>query len=90
MTESLYDVLAVKKTASKEEIKRSYRNKAKSAHPDAGGDAEQFKKLNLAYLVLSDDERRAKYDYTGEHKSKDRLGKILDALGGSLAAVLRG
>ncbi len=61
-----YKVLGVPKTASQEEIKRSYRKLARKYHPDANkGDAdaeERFKEISEAYDVLSDDKRRKEYD----------------------------
>jgi molecular chaperone DnaJ len=60
-----YEVLAVSKTASAEEIKRAFRKKAKECHPDTNKnpDAEaQFKELGEAYDVLSDPNKRQVYD----------------------------
>lgn len=62
----LYDVLGVDRDASREEIKRAYRRRARELHPDAGGDEEAFKEVTRAYEVLSDPERRALYDRFGE------------------------
>ncbi|WP_433331583.1 molecular chaperone DnaJ [Spirillospora sp. CA-294931] len=61
-----YKVLGVSKTATQEEIKKSYRKLARQYHPDANkGDAdseEKFKEVSEAYDVLSDDKRRKEYD----------------------------
>ncbi|MCY9786271.1 molecular chaperone DnaJ [Nocardiopsis sp. EMB25] len=61
-----YKVLGVSKTASKDEIKQSYRKLARENHPDANTDdpkAEgRFKEISEAYNVLSDDKRRKEYD----------------------------
>ncbi|MBQ8352134.1 MAG: molecular chaperone DnaJ [Clostridia bacterium] len=64
-----YQVLGVEKTASDNDIKKAYRGLAKKYHPDMNpGDqvAEQkFKEVNEAYAVLSDPEKRQKYDQCG-------------------------
>ena len=62
----LYDVLGVDAGASADEIKAAYWRRAKNAHPDAGGSAQDFGDLKLAHAVLSDPERRARYDRAGE------------------------
>lgn len=59
-----YRLLQVRRDASAEVIAAAYRRLMKDAHPDTGGDAEQAKRLNLAYEVLSDPVRRAAYDRT--------------------------
>ena len=64
-----YEVLGVEKGASAEDIKRAYRKSAMKYHPDRNpGDKnaeEKFKELGEAYEVLSDDEKRARYDQYG-------------------------
>ena len=66
-----YDILKVSKEASTEEIKRSYRKLARQYHPDLNpGDKaaeEQFKTISEAYDVLSDVEKRSKYDQFGQY-----------------------
>ena len=47
----LYEILKVKKTASNDEIKKSYRKLSFKHHPDRGGDEEEFKKINRAYQI---------------------------------------
>ena len=64
-----YEVLGVAKTANDDEIKKAYRSLAKKYHPDMNpGDKEaevKFKEVNEAYAVLSDSEKRQKYDRFG-------------------------
>ncbi len=64
----LYDVLGVVRGATPEMIKKAYRNKARSLHPDvdtSDGAAERFSELQRAYGVLSDPDKRRKYDQYG-------------------------
>lgn len=63
---SLYDELEVAPDAAPADIKRSYRKLAQQHHPDKGGDKERFQAVQHAYDVLSDEERRAQYDSTGD------------------------
>ena len=63
---SLYDDLGVLPDATPEEIIAAYRRQAKSHHPDAGGDPEEFAKIQHAADVLRDAQKRARYDETGE------------------------
>lgn len=64
-----YDVLQVPKTATAEEIKKSYKKLARKHHPDLNqGDKaaeEKFKQISEAYSVLGDEEKRKKYDRFG-------------------------
>jgi curved DNA-binding protein CbpA len=62
----LYRLLGIKRGASKAEVRKAYRRKAKVSHPDKGGSAEAFSALATAHDVLSDERRRERYDATGE------------------------
>lgn len=94
----LYEILEVDRDASAEDVKRSYRRLARRYHPDANpGDPEaeaRFKELAAAYEVLSDPEKRERYDRFGSAEGFDLgdpfgsgaggLGDLFDAFfGGS-------
>lgn len=74
-----YEVLGVSKTVSPDEIKKAYRRMAKKYHPDANpenkADAEEkFKEAAEAYEILSDQEKRSKYDRFGHQGVSDAFG----------------
>jgi molecular chaperone DnaJ len=81
-----YEILEVSKTATKTEIKKAYRKKAMKYHPDKNpGDKEaeeMFKKINEAYQVLSDDEKRAIYDRYGKAGLEGQIGSGSSGFGG--------
>ncbi|MBN1192378.1 MAG: J domain-containing protein [Coriobacteriia bacterium] len=83
-----YEVLGVSREASAEEIKKAFRKKARETHPDVndGHEAEEsFKRINEAYEVLSDSEKRARYDRFGTADSRaaggygrENVGDVFD------------
>jgi DnaJ-class molecular chaperone len=84
-----YDVLEIDKTASKEEIKKAYKKKAKKTHPDAGGSEEEFKQVNQAYMILYDDNERAYYDKHGKAKENTPKSTLMDEACSSLIKDFR-
>lgn len=67
-----YEVLGVTRDAPKDEIKKAYRTLARKHHPDINPDRkeeaeEEFKELSEAYAILSDDDKRARYDRYGHN-----------------------
>jgi len=66
---SLYDRLGLQRTADTNEIRKAYMLLARKHHPDKGGDPEQFKEIQKAYEILSDDQKRAIYDHTGQEQN---------------------
>ena len=70
-TDSFYEVLGVEKGCSQGDIRKAYLKISNSKdhprrHPDKGGDAKMFAELQGAYEILSDPEKRARYDRGGE------------------------
>lgn len=70
--DTLYETLGVTPDASSGEINTAYRLMARRHHPDANGtgDSTQFKQITRAYEVLRDDEKRRRYDETGDTGEK--------------------
>lgn len=74
----LYEILGVEKNVNKSELKSAYRKLAKKYHPDVNPDdkeaEEKFKEINFAYEILSDDDRRQRYDTYGEASFNNNAG----------------
>lgn len=70
--ENYYDLLGVAKTADEAEIKKAYRKLAMQYHPDRNPNdkaaEEKFKKINEAYAVLSDKDKKRQYDLVGDSR----------------------
>ena len=73
-----YEVLGLSKSASDDEIKKAYRKLAKKYHPDMNpgekAAEESFKEVNEAYSVLSDPDKKSKYDQFGHSAFDPSMG----------------
>lgn len=83
-TTELYEYLGIDKTATASEIKKAYRKLALKKHPDKGGDPEEFKKIQGAYEVLKDEDKRKKYDQYGLEGLENDMGDSGDDIFSSL------
>ncbi len=61
-----YFLLGLDETATQAEVRAAFLRAAKMHHPDAGGDANIFEEIKFAYDLLRDEERRARFDATGD------------------------
>ncbi len=89
MSQDYYELLNVGRDASESEIKKAYRKLAKKYHPDKNQDdkeaEEKFKQISEAYAVLSDKDKKAKYDRFG-HDSFRQQYSYEDIFGGAGAS----
>eukprot|EP00960_Hanusia_phi_P031983 749596-Hanusia_phi.AAC.2 len=78
LAKDLYEILGVPKSASSQEIKKAYFQKAKKLHPDVNKDdpkaQEKFSELNNAYEILSDEQKRRMYDMGGMDANGNAAG----------------
>jgi len=79
VADNFYDVLGVTSRSTTEEIRSAYRSRAKSLHPDAGGDAGAFRMVAEAYETLSDPSQRRLYD---QWLQQQRAGASSYSVGG--------
>lgn len=80
-TPDLYAALDVPRDADGAAVHAAYRQAAKAAHPDAGGAPERWALVSLAHDVLTDPDRRARYDATGEAEAEAPDNRTAAALG---------
>lgn len=65
MVTNPYEILGVRRDATDDQVKAAYRRRAKTTHPDSGGDPEAFSRVQKAYELLLDPVRRKVFDDTG-------------------------
>jgi DnaJ family protein A protein 2 len=86
----LYSILGVSRNADDGEIRKSYRKLCLTAHPDKGGSAEEFQKIQHAYEILSDGQKRQMYDQTGSTDEQQIPGGVNVDLGSMFANMFGG
>lgn len=92
MSKNLYSVLGINKSADKKAIKKAYRKEAKKNHPDVRGNSDKFALVKKAHDILMDDDRRIKYDSTGDESEKspdNELGNIINCIAFHFNTVLQ-
>lgn len=78
---NLYNILNVSTTATTKEIRTAYKKLATKYHPDKGcKDDEMFRNINIAYTILSNDDKRNQYDNTILENNDEQLYDILMSL----------
>jgi molecular chaperone DnaJ len=82
MARDHYEVLGIPRDANQDEVRRAYRKLAREHHPDANRDdpdaAERFKEVSQAYEVLSDPQKRQRYDMFGDERGMGAEGFTTD------------
>lgn len=74
-----YQVLGIEKDSDSTAVKKSYYKLSKTHHPDKGGDATVFNKINEAYEILSDEKTRTEYDKKSKFGANyDELSELLN------------
>ncbi len=86
-----YATLGVPRDAPPKDIEKAYKRRARDLHPDRGGDPEKFRELKLAYDILRNPARRARYDATGdasEAEADNSANAVILTLQHALTGVL--
>lgn len=78
---NLYEELNISENANQKEIKKAYHEAAKKNHPDKNGNPEKMKRINKAYMILRDPEKRKRYDETGdENQMNFEISRMIEIL----------
>ena len=91
-----YDTLGITADATQDEIKAAYRRRSLECHPDReGGDEAEMQRVNAAYEVLSDPDRRARYDAgedddAGDDRTRRVQGFVVSLFEGGIQSYLAG
>jgi DnaJ-class molecular chaperone len=78
----LYKILGVERSASASEIRKAYLKLSKTAHPDKGGNEEEFKKITKAHEILTNEESKQFYDQTGQIPGENGAPEAGQGMGG--------
>jgi len=86
----LYEVLGIDRSASADDIRAAYRQRARETHPDAGGQPGEFQAVQAAWEVLGDPEQRRRYDKSGTSSTGSNESRsVPDILGVSVVIAVR-
>jgi DnaJ-class molecular chaperone len=80
--EDYYKILGIEKTANSDEIKKKYRKLSMKHHPDRGGSKDTFQKINEAYQILGDDQKRKMYDVQSNNPLGNLFGENANQMDG--------
>ncbi len=86
----LYKILDITKNASSDEIRKAFRKLSLKHHPDRGGNEEEFKKLNRAFEILGDPQKKREYDMKQNSPFKSANTNIFSDDGGGMPGGMPG